>query len=186
MFGKIQNVEIFRLDDSYLEEQVKAVSMGEIETTTNDKKILFTFGLASCIGIYIYSKNFGILGHIDSGDMFDQHFEQEYKQINGKWVRITGEFKQIGKIMYIIRKNITEIVTPIKIGMIIGNNASIMSEDAIRKLDFAIDLIIRITKNMGLSIEKQAPIISSTVIVDTKNLLLKTEKSMEQIKKRTI
>lgn len=78
MFGKIQDAEIFRIDDSYSEGQVKAVSMGEIETTTNNKKVLFTFGLKSCIGIYVYSKNFGILGHIDSGDMFEKHFEHKY------------------------------------------------------------------------------------------------------------
>lgn len=143
MFGQIQNADIFRIDDSYLEEQVKAVSMGEIETTTNSKKILFTLGLGSCIGIYIYSKNFGILGHIDSGDMFDSHFEQEYKQINGKWVRITGQFKQTGEIIYKIKQNFAEIVTPLKIGMIIGVDASVMCEEEIRKIDFAIDLIIR-------------------------------------------
>lgn len=73
MYIKMQDSEIFRIDNSYLEEQVKAVSMGEIENTTNSKKVLFTYGLATCIGIYIYSKNFGILGHIDSGDMFYRH-----------------------------------------------------------------------------------------------------------------
>ena len=186
MFGKIQDAEILIIDDSYSEEQVKAVSMGEIETTTNNKKILFTFGLSSCIGIYVYSKNFGILGHIASGDILEQHFEYEYSQINGKWVRIKGKFKQTGKIMYKIRQNLTEIVTPIKIGMIIGDDASMLSEDEIRKLDFAIDSIIRMTKDLGLSIEKQAPIISSTVIVDTENLLLKTEKDMQKIENRTI
>lgn len=93
MFGKIKDVEIFRIDDSYSEEQVKAVSMGEIETTTNNKKVLFTFGLKSCIGIYVYSKNFGILGHIDSGDMFEKHFEHKYSQINGELIRRTGNFK---------------------------------------------------------------------------------------------
>ncbi len=185
MLGKIQDAEIFRLDDSYLEEQVKAVSMGEIEATTNDKKILFTFGLASCIGIYIYSKDFGILGHIDPGDMFDSHFEHEYKQINGKWIRTTGQFKQTGEIMYKIRQH-NEFVTPIKIGMIIGVDAPIMSKDAIKKLDFAIDLIVRMTKDMGVPVEKQTPIISSTVIVDTENLLLKTEKSIQKIENRTL
>ena len=52
MFGIIEDKEIFLIDDSYSEDKVKAVSMGEIETTTDNQKVLFTFGLETCIGIY--------------------------------------------------------------------------------------------------------------------------------------
>lgn len=183
MFGKIKDSEIFRIDDSYSDEQVMAVSMGEIKVTTDSQKVLFTFGLISCIGLYIYSKNFGILGHIDSGDIFEKHFKHEYRQINGKWVRITGQFKQIGDIMYQIRQHFDEIVFPVKIGMIIGVDASICSKEAIEKLDFAIEIIVSMVKDMGILIEKQDLIMSSMVIVDTENLLLKTEESMQRIRK---
>lgn len=88
--------------------------------------------------------------------------------------------------MYGIRQNLNEIVTPIKIGMIIGVDASTMHEEAIRKIDFAIDLIIRMTEDIGLIIEKQPPIISSKVIVDTENLLLKTEEPMQKFEKRSM
>lgn len=69
-------------------------------------------------------------------------------------IRRTGNFKQTGKIMYEIRKNFTEIVPPINIGMVIGDDAIIMSEAAISQLDLAIDLIVKMIKDMGLSIEK--------------------------------
>lgn len=103
-------------------------------------------------------------------------------RIRGERVRVKGNFKQTEEIMYKIRQNLTEIKTPLKIGMVFGLEASIACENEIRKLDFAIDLIIKTVKEMGLSIEKQNPIISSTVIVDTENLLLKTEYSKNKKK----
>lgn len=175
MFGIIEDKEIFLIDDSYSEDKVKAVSMGEIETTTDNQKVLFTFGLETCIGIYAYSKNFGLLGHIDSGDMLKTHFEHTYNQIDGKWVNIPGKFKQTGEIMYIIRQNIDKISSPLKIGLVVGTSATSFCIEEIKKIDFAIESIIEMVKDIGIAIEKQEPIISPSVIVDTENLLLKTE-----------
>lgn len=178
MFPKIPDTDIIRIDDSYSPDDVKAISMGEIETTTDLKKVLFTFGLSSCIGIYAYTKGFGILGHIDSGDMMGQHFEHEYKQVNGQWQKITKGFMQTGQIMYKIRQNQDRITEPIKIGMVCGVDAEVMCEEQIRKIDFAINSIVRMTEDIGLPIEKQEPETSSYVIVDTANGVIKTSNSV--------
>lgn len=130
------------------------------------KKVLFTFGLSSCIGIYLCTNNFGILGHIDPGDMFDTHFEHEYVQKNGKWTKITKGFKQSSEIMYKIKKNIGKINKPIKIGIVVGTCAEITSQEALRKITTAIKIISRMIRGLGIEVEEE-PIKSSYAIVDT-------------------
>ena len=73
-----------RIDNINLD-RINCISMDDYGVTTDSKDVLFTYGLETCIGLIVTTKDFAFLAHIDNGHGI-QLFENEFhKKPDGTW-----------------------------------------------------------------------------------------------------
>lgn len=107
------NVMKFDLSDKD-KELIQFVNMREYAVATQEKPLLFTVGLQSCIGLIAYTKNFSFLAHMNAAKgNWDKDFEiDETNQI--------GRCKKIETLYREILKNKDKIMQTINIGLVLG------------------------------------------------------------------
>lgn len=150
---------------------VKPVNMDDYAVASKDKPILFTLGLATCIGLVATSKDFAFLAHIDMGGLGHNGFEEEWSQLSdGKWKQIIKSCKVTRELYNKIYQNRENIKQPIELTVVLGSMPVEETETRRIMLERGIDSVVkRCSENLGIAVNRLPNIKSQSVLVDSKN-----------------
>lgn len=144
------------------------VPMGRCSSSSEKKPCLYTFGIASCVGLLAKADNFAFLAHIDIGGHLGEDFECNWYQLpGGKWDVRFIKCNTTEKMLQAIRRS--TIISPIEISLIYGDfyfASGSIQEDLLNK---GIDRAIMVCESMGLECVRTEPIYSSSVLVDSRS-----------------
>lgn len=162
----LNNNKIEGIDSS----EVILVNMGANAIATEAKPCLFTFGLATCIGLVGLAENFAFLSHIDMGGLMGDQWETEYRRLpNGKWDVKTKGCKETEALYTAIYRNKDKIKTPIDIIIVEGICPVDKDDEHRRLLDSGLNsLEYMCMQDLGIQINRKT-ISSSSILVDSRD-----------------
>jgi len=165
--------------DQIKSNEVKSVDMDMCDISSEDKPVLFTYGLATCIGLVATSKEFAFLSHIDMG--YGQNdFETEWIQLpDGKWDFNVKRCNITWELYNRIYQKRDEITKPIEVTVVLGSMPVDKNNTKRIFLERGIDNTINMcAKNLGITVNRLPNVNSTSVLVDSRNSKIILDKDL--------
>lgn len=148
------------------------VLMGDSACSYSNTR-LHTYGLSTCIGLAVVSKNFAFLAHLDMSGIIGNSFDQVWIPLgNGKYDIKTTKCNATEQLMYAIRQRREYITEPLNVQLIYGYEKSITQneqKERMKLLYTGLDNVFKLCQNLGITMNRIPDGISRRVTVDSKS-----------------
>lgn len=156
------------------------VGMGNSACSYSNTR-LHTYGLSTCIGLAVVSKNFAFLAHLDMGGLIGNSFDQVWIPLdNGKYDIKSTKCIATEQLMDAIRQRREYIMEPLNVQLIYGYEKSITQNEAKERMKLlctGLNNVFELCQNLGITVNRIPDGISRRVTVDSKSgsILLEDE-----------
>ena len=148
------------------------VGMGNSACSYSNTR-LHTYGLVTCIGLAVVSKNFAFLAHLDMGGLIGNSFDQVWIPLdNGKYDIKSTKCIATEQLMDAIRKGREHIMEPLNVQLIYGYEKSFTQneqKERMKLLCTGLNNVFELCQNLGITVNRIPDGISRSVTVDSKS-----------------
>ncbi len=179
--------------NTFLKEKLQGINLQEIKTvpmdnygiTDNEKKVLVTYGLATCTALIAITNNFAFLAHIDNGFFSRNSFgDSILSNQNRKEHSTLKTCKMTENLLIEILKRRNEITRPLYLQLVTGCMPLPNDDIHITLTEDGIERLINICRDkLGIQVIRKPNISSTVVLVNSTTQEILVDESETQISK---